>query len=127
MKTVKSKEELKKALDAGEKDFVITDDKLLKALGVTYWIQKNKVKGAALLAAIGVGTAAATVATGGAAGPAIMCLSAVSSTVGAGLTVGGVTITAVEIVAVAFTIRLLMTYNQKVKRIDMKESRVEFE
>ena len=127
MKKVNSNEQLKKALDAGEKSFIITDGKLLKAIGVTYWIQNNKVKGAALLAAIGVGTTAVTVATGGAAGPAIMCLGAVGSTVGVGLTVGGVTITAVEIAALAIAIRLLMTYNQKVKRIDMKNGTVEFE
>ncbi len=127
MKKVNSNEQLKKALDAGEKNFIITDGKLLKAIGVIYWIQNNKVKGAALLAAIGVGTAAVTVATGGTAGPAIMCLSAVGSTVGVGLTVGGVTITAVEIAALAIAIRLLMTYNQKVKRIDMKNGTVEFE
>ena len=127
MKKVNSNEQLKKALDAGEKSFIITDGKLLKAIGVTYWIQNNKVKGAALLAAIGVGTTAVTVATGGAAGPAIMCLGAVGSTVGVGLTVGGVTITTVEIAALAIAIRLLMTYNQKVKRIDMKNGTVEFE
>ena len=127
MKKVNSNEQLKKALDAGEKSFIITYGKLLKAIGVTYWIQNNKVKGAALLAAIGVGTTAVTVATGGAAGPAIMCLGAVGSTVGVGLTVGGVTITTVEIAALAIAIRLLMTYNQKVKRIDMKNGTVEFE
>lgn len=81
---------------------------------------------AALLAAIGVGTAA-VVTTGGTAGSAIMFLGAVGSSVGAGLTVGDVTITAVEIVALAIAIRLLMTYNQKVKSIDMKNSTVEFE
>ena len=56
-----------------------------------------------------------------------MFLGAVGSSVGAGLTVGDVTITAVEIVALAIAIRLLMTYNQKVKSIDMKNSTVEFE
>ena len=64
MKEIRSKEELRKSLDAGEKHFIVTDKKLLKALAVRFWIQNNKVKGGLLLASL-----PAAIAVGGVAAP----------------------------------------------------------
>ena len=127
MRTVYSKEQLEDALKQGEKYLKVTDEKLLKALAVKLWIQNNKVKGAALLAAIGGTAAVATVASGGSA-PAAMAISAgvVAKAVGAGLTIGGVTIGVAEIIAIAISIRLLMTYKQEVESIDFKQGTVKF-
>ena len=116
MKEIKSKEELKKSLDAGEKHFIVTDKKLLKALAVRYWMQNNKVKGGLLLAAL-----PAAIAVGGAAAPVI-------GIVGAGLVVGGVTISAAEIIIVgAFIIALAAVLRgQQIDSIDMKDGKIHF-
>lgn len=88
IKTINSKEELKKALDNGEKVFIVSNKKLLKALAVRYWVQENKVKGALLMAAL----------------PAAIAIGAVSAPligiVGAGLVVGGATIGTTEILVI---------------------------
>ena len=52
MRTITTKEELKKAIKNKEREVIVLNDNLLKSLAVVSWIQKNKVKGAALLAAI---------------------------------------------------------------------------
>ena len=116
MKEIKSKEELKKALDAGEKNFVVTDGKLLKALAVRYWIQNNKVKGALLLAAL-----PAAIAVGGAAAPIV-------GIVGAGLVIGGISITVAEIIAIGLIIIALTAVlsGHKIKSIDMKKGIIIF-
>ena len=116
MKEIKSKEELKKSLDAGEKHFIVTDKKLLKALAVRYWMQNNKVKGGLLLAAL-----PAAIAVGGAAAPVI-------GIVGAGLVVGGVTISAAEIIIVcAFIIALAAVLRgQQIDSIDVTEGKIHF-
>lgn len=116
MKSISSKEELKNALEAGEKQFIITDNKLLKALAVQYWIQNNKTKGALLLAAL-----PAAVAVGGAVAPIV-------GIVGAGLMIGGVSITVAEIIAIGLIILALVAVlkGQKVESIDMKEGKICF-
>jgi hypothetical protein len=116
MKTIKTKEELKKALDAGEKNFVITDEKLLKALAVRYWIQNNKTKGALLLAAL-----PAAIAAGSAVAPIV-------GIIGAGLVIGGVSITVAEIIAIGLIIIALAAVlsGQRIESIDLKESKIKF-
>ena len=127
MRTVRSKEQLEDALKQGEKYLKVTDEKLLKALAVKLWIQNNKVKGTALLAAIGGTATVATVASGGTA-PAAMAISAgvVAKAVGVGLTIGGVTIGVAEIIAIAISIRLLMTHKQEVESVEFKNCVVKF-
>ncbi len=116
MKEIRSKEELKKSLDAGEKHFIVTDKKLLKALAVRYWMQNNKVKGGLLLAAL-----PAAIAVGGAAAPVI-------GIVGAGLVVGGVTISAAEILLVGVIIIALTAVlrGQQIDSIDVTEGKIHF-
>lgn len=116
MKEIKSKEELKKSLDAGEKHFIVTDKKLLKALAVRYWMQNNKVKGGLLLAAL-----PAAIAVGGAAAPVI-------GIVGAGLVVGGATISAAEIIIVGAIIIALtaVLLGQQIASINMKDGEIIF-
>lgn len=116
MKEIKSKEELKKALDAGEKNFIVTDKKLLKALAVRYWIQNNKVKGGLLLAAL-----PAAIAVGGATAPLL-------GIIGAGLVVGGVTISVVEIIAIGLIVIALtaVLIGQEIEEIDLKEGKIRF-
>ena len=63
----------------------------MKSLAVVSWIQKNKVKGAALLAAI----TGLTVGTAGIGGLAL------SGIVGTGLVVGGLTISTTELLIIA--------------------------
>ena len=96
MKTINSKEELQQALEAGEKQFMITDKKLLKALAVQYWIQNNKVKGGLLLAAL-----PAAIAVGGTIAPVV-------GVIGMGLVIGGITLSTAEIVAIGFIIIALV-------------------
>ena len=116
MKEIKSKEELKSSLDAGEKHFIVTDEKLLKALAVRYWIQNNKVKGGLLLAAL-----PAAIAVGGVAAPVI-------GIVGAGLVVGSASITAAQIIAVGVIIIALTAIlsGQQIDSIDMTEGKIHF-
>ena len=117
MKTISTKEELKKALEGGEKEVKVEDAKLLKSLSVQYWIQKNKVKGALLLAAL-----PAAIAAGGVAAPII-------GIVGAGLVIGGATISAAEIIVIGGIILALVAIlkGHKIKGIDMKHGVVRFE
>ena len=63
MKSICSKEELKKALEAGKKQITVKDQKLLKALAVQYWIQNNKVKGGLLLATLSTVVAVGSIVT----------------------------------------------------------------
>ena len=116
MKSISSKEELKKALDAGDKQFIITDKKLLKALAVQYWIQNNKIKGSLLLAAL-----PAAIAAGGIAAPII-------GVIGTGLVVGGVTIGVMEIIAIGGIVVALVALlkGQEIESVDMKRGRFRF-
>lgn len=116
MRTVKTKEELKKALEEGERRIKVEDKTLLKALAVQYWIQNNKVEGALLLAAL-----PAAIAVGGAAVPVI-------GIIGAGLVIGGVTISVAEIIAIGFIIIALVAVlkGQKIASVDMKEGIIKF-
>lgn len=115
MKSISSKEELKKALDAGVKQFIITDKKLLKALAVKYWIQNNKIKGSLLLAALPVAIAA------GIAAPII-------GVIGTGIVVGGVTIGVMEIIAIGVIVVALVALlkGQKIESVDMKNGIIRF-
>ena len=91
MRTITTKEELKKAIKNKEREVIVLNDNLLKSLAVVSWIQKNKVKGAALLAAI----TGLTVGTAGIGGLAL------SGIVGTGLVVGGLTISTTELLIIA--------------------------
>ena len=94
MKTITTKEELKEAIKNKEHKVKVLNDNLFKSLAVASWIQKNKVKGAALLAAI-------TALTAGTAGIGVVALGGV---IGAGLVVGGLTISTTELVVIAVLI-----------------------
>ena len=112
MKTISTQKDLKKSLKEGEKEFTVTNKRLLKALAVAYWIQNNKVKGALLLAALPVAFSAAPLV----------------GIVGAGLVIGGFTITAVEILAIGAVIIVVIAIikGQEIKEIDTKLGKVEF-
>jgi len=116
MKSISSKEELKKALEAGDKQFIVTDKKLLKSLAVQYWIQNNKVKGTLLLAAL-----PAAVAAGGIVAPII-------GIIGTGLVVGGVTIGVSEVIAIGGLALATIAFfkGQKIESIDLKNGTIKF-
>ena len=109
MKTIRTKEELKEGLKNNEKEFKVVDKKLIRALAVQFWIQKNPIKGTALLAALPVAAGA-------------MAVSApVAAIVGTGLTIGSVTITVAEIVTIGLLIIALTAVlkGQKIKEINI--------
>lgn len=116
MKRIDSKEELKRALDNGEKNFLVSDKKLLKALAVRYWVQENKVKGALLMAAL-----PAAIAMGAVTAP-------LSGIVGAGLVVGGATISITEILIIGGIVIVLVALlkGQKIESIDIPTGKVSF-
>lgn len=124
MKTISTKEELKKGLADGVKEFKISDSKMLKALAVSFWIQNNKIKGTALLAALG----GATFATAGLAPAAIGTVGAVGAIIGYGLTIGTVTITATEILAIGVIVLgiIAVIKGQQIKEINLKEGYAKF-
>ena len=116
MQKVSNKEELKKGIDKGEKEFVVTDKKLLKALAVRYWVQENKVKGTLLMAAL-----PAAIAAGVASAPLL-------GVVGAGLAVGGTTLGATEILIIGGTVIVLVALlkGQEIESIDITKGTVKF-
>lgn len=116
MKTVSTKEELKRELEKGEKTFIVTDQKLLKALAVRYWVQENKAKGALLMMAL-----PAAIAAGVASAPLI-------GIIGTGLVVAGLTIGTAEILVIGAIIIALVAIlkGQEIESIDVSSGKIKF-
>lgn len=116
MKKVNNKSQFKAALNSRERVLIVENSNMLKAMAVAAWIQRNKIKGAILLAAL----TAATVCSAGTA-PAIMGVMA------SGLTVGGIVISATELFIIAALIlgiiALLNGYNVGIE-VDLDKKRV---
>ena len=113
---MKQKKSLRNVKKNNEKEFKVTDKKLLRALTVQFWIQSNPVKGAALLAAIPLATGAA------------VSTAPIAGVIGYALTIGSVTISVTEIIAIGFIIIGLTAVlkGQKIKKIDSKNGIIEF-
>lgn len=130
MKTISTQKDLKKFLNNGEKEFTVTNKRLLKALVVAYWIQNNKVKGSLLLtalvspfSAVGVGAAVGAGVIIGRESVKPQPASAVVS--GACVTI---TITAAEIIAIGVVIVtvLVIIKGQTIDYINVKEGVIKF-
>ena len=121
MKTIRTKEELKKGLKNNEKEFKVIDKKLIRALAVQFWIQKNPVKGTALLAALPLSAGTMAVSAPGTA-PVAAIVG------GAGITAGSVTISVVEIVTIGLLVIALIAVlkGQKIIEVDIPNGRVKF-
>lgn len=117
MKTIRTKKELKEGFKNNEKEFKVTDKKLLRALAVQFWIQNNPVKGAALLAALPL-----------TAGVMAASSAPITAIVGTGLVIGSVTISVVEIVEIGLLIIALVVVlkGHRIKTIDILEGKIEF-
>ena len=120
MRTITTKEELKEAIKNKEREVKVLNENLLKSLAVVSWIQKNKIKGAALLTAI----TGLTVGTAGIGGIAL------GGIVGTGLAVGGLTISTTELHIIAALIvaiiALCKDYNAKID-VNAEDKTVSFE